>query len=61
MPSFKEALIALNQPKTDGVVEGYAVSGAMAMLFWAEPVPTYDLDVLVFMPARGSLVSLDAI
>src|SRR5262252_9446247 len=32
--------------KQAGVVEDYAVAGAMAMVFWAEPVPTFDLDVL---------------
>lgn len=48
--------------KDDGVVEDYAVAGAMAMLFWAEPVPTYDLDVFVLLPASASpIVSLDPI
>jgi hypothetical protein len=34
----------------------------MALMFWAEPVPTYDLDVLAFLPnSGGPLVSLDPI
>ena len=34
----------------------------MAILFWTEPVPTYDLDVFVFLPRTESpLVSLDAV
>ena len=34
----------------------------MAMVFWAEPVSTWDLDVLVFLPPRpGPLVSLKPI
>jgi hypothetical protein len=34
----------------------------MALLFWAEPVPTYDLDVLAFLPDRGApIVSLDSV
>ena len=37
--------------KHEGVIEDYAVAGAMAILFWTEPVPTYDLDVLVLLPA----------
>jgi hypothetical protein len=62
MGSFSAALRAVNSLKAAGVVEDYAIAGAMAILFWAEPVPTYDLDVLVFLPAPdSSLVSLDAI
>lgn len=60
--SFADALRALNSMKDEGVVEDYAVAGAMAMVFWTEPVPTYDLDVLVFLPAvHGSVVSLGPI
>jgi len=41
------------------VIEEYAVAGALALVFWTEPVPTYDLDVLVFLPPSvGSVVSL---
>ena len=45
--SFERALRALNDMKADSVVSEYAVAGAMAILFWSEPIPTYDLDVLV--------------
>jgi hypothetical protein len=48
--SFERALGALNDLKGDGVVSEYAVAGALALLFWSEPIPTYDLDVLVFLP-----------
>lgn len=48
--------------KAEGVIDEYAIAGAMAMLFWAEPTPTYDLDVLVFLPGtRGPLVSLTSV
>ena len=48
--------------RDEGVVEDYAVAGAMAILFWTEPVPTFDLDVLVFLPGSGEgLVSLEPI
>jgi hypothetical protein len=61
MPSFGETLRALNEMKAEGVVEEYAVAGAMALLFWIEPIPTFDLDVLVFLPPSGVIVSLDPI
>ena len=60
--AFADALRALNTMKAEGVIDEYAIAGAMALVFWTEPVPTWDLDVLVFLPARpGSLVSLAGI
>jgi hypothetical protein len=52
-PTFAAALRAINELKKDGVVEEYAVAGAMAMVFWAEPVVTFDLDVLIFLPEEN--------
>ncbi len=44
--------------KAEGVIEEYAIAGAMALVFWTEPVPTFDLDVLVLLPeASSALVS----
>jgi hypothetical protein len=60
--AFADTLRALNALKAEGVVEEYAIAGAMALVFWTEPVATWDLDVLVFLPpAPGSLVSLEGI
>ena len=62
MPSFANTLRAVNAMKETGVIADYAIAGAMALLFWIEPVPTFDLDVLVILPeSAGALVSLDAI
>ncbi len=59
MPSFSDALRILNEMKSAGVVEDYAVAGAMALVFWTEPIPTFDLDVLVFLPGEEeTIVSL---
>ena len=56
---FAEALKTVNQMKEAGVLREYAVGGAMALVFWTEPVATYDLDVLVKLPAQdGPIVSL---
>ena len=62
MSSLREAFQAINKLKADRVVEDYAVAGAMALVFWTEPVATFDLDVLVLLPEPSSgLISLDAI
>lgn len=52
----------LNAMKAEGVIEEYAIAGAMALVFWTEPVPTFDLDVLVVVPEiSGALVTLSGI
>lgn len=62
MASLAQTLAAINAMKSDGVIEDFAIAGAMAVLFWSEPVPTFDLDVLVFMPeAQAPLVTLTPI
>jgi hypothetical protein len=40
----------LNEMKSDGIIQDYAIGGAMAVLFYAEPTRTYDLDVFVLLP-----------
>lgn len=62
MASFANTLRAINELKSTGIIEDYAVAGAMALVFWIEPVPTFDLDVLVMLPqSAGPLISLDPI
>ncbi len=59
MASFADALRVLNEMKQAQVVEDYAVAGAMALVFWTEPVPTFDLDVLIFLAeSEATIVSL---
>ena len=61
-PSFLAALRALEDLKQAAVIEDYAIAGAMALVFWADPIPTYDLDVLVLLPEQDTpIVSLGAI
>jgi len=60
--AFADALRQLNAMKAEGVVVDYAIAGGMAIVFWTEPTPTFDMDVLVELPApAGALVSLDRI
>lgn len=63
MPAdFAAALAAVVRMKREGVITEYAIGGAMAIVFWTEPVPTFDLDVFVLLPESSSLiVSLDPI
>lgn len=55
---MKQTLKVLNQMVQDGIVEAYAVGGAMAALFHVETILTYDLDVFTLLPSSGLTVTL---
>src|SRR5438128_551475 len=45
MNNFTAALATVHCLKIEGVIRDYAIGGAMALVFWSEPIPTFDLDV----------------
>ena len=45
----------------DGVIDGYAIAGAVAAIFYTEPTDTVDIDILVAFPKTDSLISLGPI
>src|SRR5512139_2258433 len=45
-----KTLQVLNGLERDGVILRYAIGGAMAATFYAEPVLTFDLDIFVLLP-----------
>jgi hypothetical protein len=56
---MKTTLQVLNELEGDGVIERYAIGGAMGATFYVEPLLTFDLDVFVLLPANvGDLISL---
>ena len=59
MASLTNVFQVLNDMKSEKVIGDYAIGGAMAVLFYAEPTRTYDLDVFVRLPTSpGSIVLL---
>lgn len=60
MPSLADTFRVLNDLEAERILEKYAVGGAMAMVFWAEPTVTFDLDVFVLLPETSSpVISLE--
>lgn len=56
---MEKTVKVLNALEKAGLIRKYAIGGAIAVLFHAEPVLTYDLDVYCFLPPQtGALVSL---
>jgi len=53
----REVIQVLNSMVEDGVVETYAIGGAVAATFYLEPVATIDIDVFIgIQPKEGSVV-----
>jgi hypothetical protein len=61
MSTLADVFRELNGLTASGLVRDYAIGGATAVLFYAEPARTYDIDVFVVMAgtAPNSLVSLE--
>lgn len=63
---MKQTLDVINQMEADGIIDRYAVAGAVATYNYIEPALTNDLDILVSFdePAtagESGLISLDPI
>jgi hypothetical protein len=55
--NIKEAILAINQMQADGVIERYAIGGAVGATFYLEPVATLDVDIFVaFRSDPGNLL-----
>ncbi|PYS61612.1 MAG: hypothetical protein DMF74_15955 [Acidobacteria bacterium] len=55
---MKETFAVLNQMVADGVIENYAVAGAIGAIFYVEPFSTEDLDVFVMTPEDPVIIEL---
>jgi hypothetical protein len=53
---MREVFELVNRLKDEGTLVDYAVGGASAIPFHAEPVNTYDLDLFVFLPSSSGLI-----
>lgn len=54
---IQDVFVALSQMQADGVVDRYAIGGAVGATFYLEPAATLDVDVFVaFRTAPGSLL-----
>ena len=54
---IREVIKMVNQMQADGVIERYAVGGAVGATFYLEPVATLDVDIFIaFQPEEGSLI-----
>jgi hypothetical protein len=57
----KKVLEVLNEMQAEGVIQEYALGGAVGAAVYLEPFYTKDLDVFVALEKKGSLIDLSAI
>lgn len=60
---MRETLQVINQMREDGVINKYAIGGAVGATLYLEPASTVDVDIFVALPglSGSSLVSLSPI
>jgi hypothetical protein len=57
----KKVLEVLNDMQSEGVIQEYALAGAVGAAVYLEPFYTKDLDVFVALGKKGALIDLSAI
>ncbi len=59
---MEKTLNVLNKLGKKGLLERYAIGGGIAVLYYAEPVLTYDIDVFCILPTeKNGLIKLSSI
>lgn len=54
---IQEVIKVINQMQADGVIERYAIGGAVGATFYLEPVATLDVDIFItFKAEAGSVI-----
>lgn len=53
-----QTLKVINQMKEEGVIESYAIGGAIAAMFYIDPFATEDLDIFFAISGTGSALDL---
>ena len=56
---LEPAIRIINRLQRERIIERYAIGGAFGVVFYSEPILTYDLDVFLLLdPSPGRLISL---
>jgi hypothetical protein len=58
---MKATFAVINQMQADGVIDKYAIGGAVGATFYLEPVATLDIDIFVSFQKAGSLLTVSPI
>ncbi|MCL0092519.1 hypothetical protein M1N92_02470 [Dehalococcoidia bacterium] len=53
---MEKTLKVFNELEKTGLIRRYVIGGGIAVLFYAEPILTYDLDVFCLLPVCPRLL-----
>ena len=59
--SIRDVIATVNEMEKDGVIERYAIGGAVGATFYLEPVSTLDVDIFVTFQSDEGILSLKPI
>lgn len=56
--NIRNTIAVINQMQADGIIDRYAIGGAVGATFYLEPVATLDVDIFItIQPESGSLIA----
>jgi hypothetical protein len=59
---MEKTIKVINELQKEGLIKKYAIGGAIASIFYVEPITTYDIDIMIILEDDGkSLISLSPI
>jgi hypothetical protein len=56
---IREVIESINQMKADGIIDRYAIGGAVGATFYLEPVSTLDVDIFMELHASRDALAID--
>jgi predicted nucleotidyltransferase len=60
-PTIGPALEVLNQLEDEGIIQQPTIAGSVALMYYAQPMYTDDLDMFCYLPNQGILTDLEPI
>lgn len=57
-PILGPTLELINQLEHEGIIRKPTIGGSLAIMYYAQPVKTDDLDIFCYTPSRGILIDL---
>jgi hypothetical protein len=58
LPVLAPALTIINQLESEGIIEKPTIGGSIAVMYYATPMLTDDLDVFCYLPGQSLIVSV---
>lgn len=54
---MEKTLKVINELQSVGLIKKYAIGGAIASIFYIEPITTYDLDIMIILNTNDNILT----